>query len=186
MDTWKRHKKLKQKKETSQKTCSCACMKRNKDDMHSRKKQKNRWRRWPDVYFMCIDNSNLTGLDSVARCNDSAVAISDKLGMTEALKSADSPHFEDGAHLFWGLTRVWTVSQPSDCYRGVHSLSWTPVTKPSLRVVGSHLLLPVFNKFVDASAAACRRKATGQIALIVFRREVPPKGLGQCLERGIL
>lgn len=39
-------------------------------------------------------------LRCVALCFDSAVAIPDKLGMTEALKSADSFHFGDRAHLF--------------------------------------------------------------------------------------
>lgn len=32
------------------------------------------------------------------------MAIPDKAGMTEALKSADSSHFGDRAHLFPGLT----------------------------------------------------------------------------------
>lgn len=34
---------------------------------------------------------------------DSAVAIPDKLGMTEALKASDSSDFGGRAHLFWGL-----------------------------------------------------------------------------------
>lgn len=49
---------------------------------------------------MRIDNFDLPGLDSVGLCNDSAMAIPDKAGMTEALKSADSSHFGDRAHLF--------------------------------------------------------------------------------------
>lgn len=53
---------------------------------------------------MSIDNFDLPGLDSVGLCNDSAMAIPDKAGMTEALKSADSSHFGDRAHLFPGLT----------------------------------------------------------------------------------
>lgn len=104
MDTCKRDRKCKQRKEAGRKTHSRACTRRNKDDVHSKKKRRDRWRRWLDVYFLCMDNSNVAGLDSVVRCNDSAVAIPDKLDMTEALKSADSSHFGDRAHLFWGRT----------------------------------------------------------------------------------
>lgn len=78
-------------------------------------------------------------------------------------------------------------SQRSERYGGARLLSRTPAAKPSL--LGRRRqppLLPVLNEFVDASASACRGKATGQIAVIVLRRGVPPKGLGQCLERGIL
>lgn len=64
---------------------------------------------------MSIDNFDLPGLDSVGLCNDSAMAIPDKPGMTEALKSADSSHFGDRAHLFRGLTeRGWNIRDQND------------------------------------------------------------------------
>lgn len=52
---------------------------------------------------MSIDNFDLTGLNSVGLCDDSATGILEKPGMTEALKSAGSSHFGDRAHLFRGL-----------------------------------------------------------------------------------
>lgn len=62
-------------------------------------------------------------LDGVALFIDSTVAILDKLGMTEALKSADSSHFGDRADLSEGLQRLDGISAIRTRWRSALTLS---------------------------------------------------------------